>query len=145
MLSSRERKILLDFLEKHADGDILILAANRVASNLNDTETLRNFIKNYKMSPPHPEDFLSDKGKSDEEEAPAAKVEDEDLGPAPSRLGANGQAIAAFLTEHINKSYTVDEICKATKLKPAIVKPMLALLLEREQVVREGHNRYMKG
>lgn len=147
MLTSAERRMLLEFLSKYADGDVLIQAANRVANNINDVETLRKYIEAYQ---PHarPEDYLSEKGKETpfnepKQTSPAPVGDDavEDLGPVPKKLGVNGQNIHKMMVKE-EGTWEVDAVCKKMKLPRSVVQPMMALLLNRGLISRVGTSRY---
>lgn len=147
MLSQTERKMILEFLGKHADGDVLIQAANRVASNLTDVEDLRKFISDYKPSL-HPGDYVGTRvvqtggGEPIETPATPAKIDKpEDLGPVPSKLGSNGQAIKSLMAR-TQQEYTVEGLAATLRIPKSTVKPMLALLLERNIVKRVSNHTY---
>jgi hypothetical protein len=146
-----ERQLLLDFLAAHADGDVLIQAANRVSNNLEDINTLRTFIRNYKGPVTHAEDYLGGKprvvetgdngplevdGKSD------GQGEPEDLGLAPKKLGSNGQTIFKLMQKKSDHEFSIDGLHAETKIAKAKIKPMLALLLERKQIKRATNFTY---
>lgn len=139
MLSTSDRQLILKFLEQHADGDVLIQAANRVANNLDDVETLKKFMAAGRSVVPVSRDNAVPS-------APVAEMKaidsPEDLGPAASKLGVNGQEIQKHMEKHRDSDWTVDGLCHALKLSAAKVKPMLGLLLEREIVVRVSNNTY---
>lgn len=145
MLTSTERRMLLEFLSKYADGDVLIQAANRVANNINDVDSLRKYIEAYKPTA-NPNDYLSEKGKETPYDGmkpvePVAEAEVEDLGPVPKKLGVNGQNILNLMTkEHI--PWSVDALAKKLKISASKVKPMLALLLVRGKIARHGSTSY---
>ena len=151
MLNQADRKLLLDFLSKHADGDVLIQACNRVATNIEDVPNLKKFINAYKNAEVVP---LSEVDRGNARDAPTpdyvrsiptgVTVDEsvEDLGPIPKKLGTNGQQIRTLLAKHPDTDYTVDGISAAIKLVKGKVKPMLALLIERGMVQRTSHNTY---
>lgn len=139
MLGQTDRKMLLDFLAQHADGDVLIQAANRVANNIEDVETLKKFIAAGRSVVPVSRDNANPP-------APVAEVKPidnpEDLGPAASKLGANGQAIQHLMEKNRDKEWSAAGLAAELKLSPSKVKPMLALLLEREIIVRISNHTY---
>lgn len=145
MLTSTERRMLLEFLSKYADGDVLIQAANRVANNINDVDSLRKYIEAYKPTA-NPNDYLSEKGKETPYDGvkpvePVAEAEVEDLGPVPKKLGINGQNIHKLMQKE-QKTWTVAELAKKLGIPASKVKPMLALLLERGVASRVPPNGY---
>lgn len=144
MITTKEREMLLTFIGKHADGDILIQTANRVSNNLTDIEDLRKFIIGYK-APLHAGDFVSDaKVAAEDDNKPDISVIDhpEDLGPVPKKLGANGQSIERLMLRNPEIDYSVDGLNQALRISVAKIKPMLALLIERNRVVRASNYTY---
>jgi hypothetical protein len=153
MLSDKMRKMLLDFLSQHAEGDVLIQAANRVANNMEDVETLRKFITEYK-APLHASDYLNTKvatalgdverAKERIPEVTESPIIDhpEDLGPVPKKLGANGQAIETLMRKKHDHEFTIDGLKDALHLPAAKIKPMLALLLHRNIIERASNWTY---
>lgn len=141
MMTPKERDMLLAFISKNADGDTLIQTANRVASNLEDIETLRKFITEFKENL-HAEDYVSDaKTIGPKDEAPVID-KPEDLGAPSKKLGANGQAIEKFMLRNPEMDYSVDGLKQALHLPAAKIKPMIALLIERGRVVRASNFTY---
>jgi len=143
MLKDMERKLLIDFLSKYADGDVLIQAANRVSNNLTDIGDLKKFISDYKPNvAPGPEYLKENQVK--EENPEEEPIEDfgpiEDLGPVPKKLGRVGQDIHAELRKR--GLLTSDAIAKNIKQPVSKVKPQLALLIERGMVARVGSKKY---
>lgn len=145
MITTKERDMLLAFISKHADGDILIQTANRVSNNLTDVEDLRKFITEYK-APLHAGDFVSDAKKptlDDIDDGMQAVIDNpEDLGPVPKKLGANGQSIERLMLRNPEIDYSVDGLNQALRISVAKIKPMLALLIERNRVVRASNYTY---
>lgn len=143
MITTKEREMLLAFIGKHADGDTLIQTANRVASNLTDIEDLRKFITEYKI-PLHAGDYVSDAKGIPDSSIPEGVVIDkpEDLGPAPKKLGSNGQAIEKLMMKNPDNDYSVDGLKQALHMPATKIKPMLALLIVRGRVKRTGNWTY---
>lgn len=141
MLSQDDRKILIVFLNEHADGDVLVQAANRVATNLEDVQSLKKFVSKLKPMAPVPESNV-DRGNAMNPPPMQAVTDPEDLGPAPKKLGSNGQTIQKVMEKDREKEWSVDGLVAATKITKAKVKPMLALLLEREIIVRVSNATY---
>jgi hypothetical protein len=149
MLNANDRRTLIDFLMQHADGDVLVQAANRVATNVQDVETLKKFIQRYRPSMPVPE---ADVDRGNARDAPVVKGsmadlfiapnDPEDLGPVPRKLGANGQAIEKLMLRNPTLDYSVDGLKTALHIPAAKIKPMLALLIERGRVRRTGNTLY---
>lgn len=141
MLTPTQRKKLIQFLDQHADGDVLVQACNRV---IDYAESVDAIIK-WKAPVASLTEFLSEnrEANKDVQEKPteAAPIPNEDLGPAPKKLGANGQAIHKLLEDR-GSPMTVEAIGKKLKLSSVKVKPQLALLIDRNMVIRSGHNEY---
>ena len=139
MLSQPDRKVLIAFLDAHADGDVLVQAANRVANNLEDVQNLKKFIEKLKPLAPVPAPNVGRDNAVDPPPEPAG--EPEDLGPACKKLGSNGQAIQKYM-EKTGLDLTLDRIVEATKIAKAKVKPMLALMLERDIIESVVNDKY---
>lgn len=130
ILTTTERQKLLDFIGRHADGDILLQVANRILSN---RETMKE-VNAFKASP-----VPEVRAAHELTEAPE-KHKDEDLGPAPSKLGANGQRILKAMEDE--KSFSVKDVIKMTGLPRSKITPQMALMLERKLIARITHDTY---
>lgn len=144
MLNVNDRKALIAFLDAHADGDVLIQAANRVATNLEDVQSLKKFMEKYKPAAPVPESNVDRGNARDPAPAPEELPHDdvEDLGPAPKKLGSNGQKIQSLMEKQRDVEWSVDGIASKLKIIKSKVKPMLALMLERDIIFRTSRSTY---
>ncbi len=142
MLRDHERKNILTFLTKHASDDILIAAMNRAVSNIEDTKVLMEWCNTYKpnVSPVIEKDEAPPEAPTIDKPFVADKPED--LGPVPKKLGANGQAIQKYMEKNSTESFSIVELNKTLKLTVAKIKPMLALLIERDLIIRMSNNTY---
>lgn len=141
MLNQDDRKTLIAFLNEHADGDVLVQAANRVATNLEDVQSLKKFISKLPAAAPVPESNV-DRGNA--RDGPAQREDDavEDLGPPCKKLGANGQAIQKLMEKDCEADWSVDGLASKLKIIKSKIKPMLALLLERDIIIRATRSTY---
>lgn len=136
-LSTKAREELLHFIKQNACDDIIVAAAVRTRYNMEEAKSLREFIKR----PPDltPLDYI------EKPEPAAPKTEEgevEDLGPAPKKLGSNGQAIQKLM-EKQRIDWTVEGVAASLKMPVSKAKPMLALLLERNIIKRSGKHTYV--
>lgn len=156
-LTPKLRENILNFVKNNAGDDIIIAAGLRTMHNVEDAETLRTFINNFKPGL-NPADYLGakpsstmtqygevEKAKTRDEspETPAdLDIEYEDLGPVPKKLGANGQAIEALMKKKSDHDFSVAGLRDTLKIPESKIKPMLALLLERNIIKRTGSATY---
>lgn len=141
-MNATERAALLDFISTHACDDILIQVGTRIMHNSQYHDDIKVFMKKMpKTSSSVPDLGSRTKQETREvvthaDEVETVEVKHIDLGPACKKLGSNGQAIFALLKK--DGTVKLGNIQGKLKLSEAKVKPMLALMLEREMIEWNG-------